>query len=188
MSEPTALYRLFDKNDVLLYVGISCKPSVRFSQHKAQKSWWPDVVRKDVEWMESWGAAALAEENAIYQEDPVWNISRPRPRALAQQVPSEEQGPGTPTPSAEAMSRRLAIENSLREAVQRRRQSDEGAARARADIDRIVLGLLEQNPAWDREQLAEHAGLSPARIRAIAKQGGIPPLKPGGPGRRFMKE
>lgn len=176
MSEPTAVYRLFDKDGTLLYVGITCKPPRRFSQHKTQKPWWPDVIRKDVEWMESWGDAARAEEDAIRQEIPLWNISRPLHCApLVHRGPARERVPTSPEPTAEEISQRLAIENSLREAVQRRKRHDEDAAKARTDIDRIVLGLLKQDPMWDRKELAEHAKLSPSRIRAIAKEGGIPP-------------
>ena len=75
----------------------------------------------------------------------------------------------------------------LREAVQRRQHHDEGAAKARTDIDRLVLDLLKQDPTRDREEVAELAGLSPVRVRAIAREGGIPPLKRGGPGRRVTK-
>ncbi|MEU0236821.1 winged helix-turn-helix transcriptional regulator [Nocardiopsis sp. NPDC006198] len=75
----------------------------------------------------------------------------------------------------------------LREAVKLRQEHDEGAAKARKDIDRLVLELLQQDPTRDREELAEIAGLSDRTVRAIAKAGGIPPLKPGGVGRRVTK-
>ena len=75
----------------------------------------------------------------------------------------------------------------LKEAVKLRQHHDEGAAKARASIDRLVLELLKQDPARDREKLAEIAGLSDRTVRAIAKEGGIPPLKPGGRGRRVTK-
>ncbi|WP_160051182.1 hypothetical protein [Nocardiopsis sp. FR26] len=77
--------------------------------------------------------------------------------------------------------------DALREAVKRRQHHDEGAAQARTDIDNLVLELLKQDPARDREELAELADVSPVKIRAIAKAGGIPPLKRGGPGRRVTK-
>lgn len=75
----------------------------------------------------------------------------------------------------------------LREAVKRRQQGDEIAAKARTDIDRLVLELLQQDPTRDREELAELADVSPRTVRAIAQKGGIPPLKRGGPGRRVTK-
>ena len=39
----TTLYRFFDADDLLLYVGISDKPLSRFAQHSADKTWWPEV-------------------------------------------------------------------------------------------------------------------------------------------------
>lgn len=75
----------------------------------------------------------------------------------------------------------------LREAVRRRQKHDEGAARARKDIDQLVLELLKQDPTRDREEIAELAEVSARTVREIAKAGGIPPLKPGGPGRRVTK-
>lgn len=75
----------------------------------------------------------------------------------------------------------------LKEAVKLRQHHDEGAAQARSTIDRLVLDLLKQDPTRDREELAELAELSPRTVRAIAKEGGIPPRKPGGRGRRVTK-
>ena len=40
----TALYRLYDDDGELLYVGITDSPGTRMAQHKAQKAWWGDVI------------------------------------------------------------------------------------------------------------------------------------------------
>ncbi|GAA4824021.1 hypothetical protein [Streptomyces ziwulingensis] len=45
-SERTALYRLHDTDDRLLYVDISQDPSRRFENH-ADKSWRPEVARTE---------------------------------------------------------------------------------------------------------------------------------------------
>lgn len=39
----TTLYRFFDSEGLLLYVGISDSPLARFAQHSADKAWWTDV-------------------------------------------------------------------------------------------------------------------------------------------------
>jgi len=70
---PTALYRLYGEDDILLYVGITGNPSTRFAQHAADKHWWPNVVRKDVEWYTRRSYALAAEEAAIRKHGPVWN-------------------------------------------------------------------------------------------------------------------
>ncbi|CAL9646934.1 type II toxin-antitoxin system prevent-host-death family antitoxin [Streptomyces sp. enrichment culture] len=69
----TALYRLFDAADTLLYIGISHQPEVRFAQHSKLKEWWPRVVRREVEWFDDRPTAAKAEEEAIRAEDPEHN-------------------------------------------------------------------------------------------------------------------
>lgn len=69
----TALYRLFDADGLLLYVGISHKPDVRWGQHSEDKPWWPAVDRRAVEWHETRSAAEKAELTAIAGERPLHN-------------------------------------------------------------------------------------------------------------------
>lgn len=69
----TALYRLYDEADVLLYIGISHQPDVRFEQHAKTKEWWPQVARREVRWFDDRPTAAVAEATAIRSEDPEHN-------------------------------------------------------------------------------------------------------------------
>lgn len=69
----TALYRLYDEAGVLLYIGISHQPDVRFEQHSKVKEWWPQVVRREVEWFDDRPSAAASEADAIRSEDPEHN-------------------------------------------------------------------------------------------------------------------
>jgi prevent-host-death family protein len=78
-DKPTALYRLYDEGGRLLYIGISYQPEVRFEQHGEQKSWWPEVARRDLQWFADRPTAATAETLAIQTEDPEYNgTSSPR--------------------------------------------------------------------------------------------------------------
>lgn len=77
MPERTALYRLFDKAGDLLYVGITNDPEVRWSYHARQKTWWPEVNRRAVEWKATRVEAEAAEAEAIGREAPRWNVIRP---------------------------------------------------------------------------------------------------------------
>jgi len=81
-AERTALYRLFDDDESLLYVGISQDPTVRWRQHVGNKPWASQVVMRVIEWYESRSAALLAEIRAIRTEHPLHNIVRYRPRAV----------------------------------------------------------------------------------------------------------
>jgi predicted GIY-YIG superfamily endonuclease len=69
----TALYRFYDSDDDLIYVGITSDPEVRFAQHAADKAWWPDVVRRDVIWYGRRADALAAEEAAIKKHVPCHN-------------------------------------------------------------------------------------------------------------------
>lgn len=73
-QDRTALYRLHDAEGVLLYVGITSDPQQRFSAHKQDKPWWPDVARKSIEWYDTRADAELAEEAAIKIKSPRYNI------------------------------------------------------------------------------------------------------------------
>lgn len=89
MNEKTALYRLFNADDRLLYVGISNDPKVRWKQHLGDKSWAPDVVMRVIEWYESRSAALLAEIKAIKNERPEHNVVHRHP----QPAPAEPREP-----------------------------------------------------------------------------------------------
>lgn len=71
----TDLYRFYDADGVLLYVGISLSAIQRASQHRAEKEWWSSVAHMDVERIDGDRAAAeLAEREAIKTERPVHNV------------------------------------------------------------------------------------------------------------------
>lgn len=68
----TALYRLFDAEGRLLYVGIAFNPRSRWAGHSS-KSWWKDVAEKRVEWHATRHEALAAERLAIVDELPLYN-------------------------------------------------------------------------------------------------------------------
>jgi predicted GIY-YIG superfamily endonuclease len=82
---PTALYRFFDADGKLLYVGVTGDLRTRFAQHASVKSWWSDVARKTVAWHATRARALAAEAEAIAAEEPEHNIAEIcaalRPRA-----------------------------------------------------------------------------------------------------------
>lgn len=72
-SRRTALYRLFDAEGRLLYIGIAFNPDSRWAGHAASKSWWLDVAEKRIEWHETRSKAVAAERAAIAAELPLYN-------------------------------------------------------------------------------------------------------------------
>lgn len=73
-KEQTALYRLFGEDGTLLYVGVAVNPRTRWSVHSREKSWWPEVASRSVEWHEDRPAAEAAEAAAIVTEAPRYNV------------------------------------------------------------------------------------------------------------------
>lgn len=73
----TALYRLYDAEGVLLYVGVSDELKTRFKAHPASKPWWPSVHSRRIEWFDNRLDAEVAEQAAIHDEGPLWNRDSP---------------------------------------------------------------------------------------------------------------
>lgn len=72
-ERPTDLYRHFDKDGRLLYVGISFRAIVRQAAHSNAAPWWDDVATITVERFETRKAAKSAERRAIETEKPLHN-------------------------------------------------------------------------------------------------------------------
>lgn len=69
------LYRLYDADGRLLYIGISYSAIARYAQHKADKPWIGDVCRIDIETHEVSRAEILEiERQAIISERPQHNV------------------------------------------------------------------------------------------------------------------
>lgn len=73
----TAVYRLYDAADTLLYVGVSWNPTVRLGSHAVDKAWWPQVARTAIEWHNDRVTALQHEAQAILDEDPQFNAAKP---------------------------------------------------------------------------------------------------------------
>jgi len=69
----TALYRFYDADGCLLYVGITHDIEERWAQHAHYKTWWLDAVRHTVDWFGTRTPAHTAEVVAIRDEKPIYN-------------------------------------------------------------------------------------------------------------------
>lgn len=74
MTEQTALYRHFDSEGKLLYVGISNDPCRRLSEHEKTKDWKSEIRDIKIEYFETREIALLAEQLAIKVEKPLHNV------------------------------------------------------------------------------------------------------------------
>lgn len=73
-DESTTLYRIFDSENHLLYVGISGNLGRRMSQHSKDKWWWKSADHITVEHFRWRADAEEAEVYAIRTEYPAYNI------------------------------------------------------------------------------------------------------------------
>jgi len=72
-----AVYKLYDEEGDLLYVGMSDYPWRRMNQHKRTKDWFGYVRSVEFEWYSPPEFAASRERLAILIEGPMFNKRRP---------------------------------------------------------------------------------------------------------------
>ena len=102
----TALYRFFDQEERLLYVGVAFDPEARWKDHATFKPWWPLVARRVVEWHDSRTEALIAEAETIRAERPLHNIKgSDLPRVGARPQPAAPRAERLDMPTTEARVR-----------------------------------------------------------------------------------
>jgi DNA-binding transcriptional regulator YiaG len=103
MDRRTALYRFYALDGALLYIGVSLNYRSRWKQHAANKTWWPQVERRTIEWHDSYPAALLAATAAIGAERPKYNIRHNGPNRTPAPPRPVIREPRWPTKEARAL-------------------------------------------------------------------------------------
>lgn len=75
MKQQHTLYRLYNADGDLLYIGITLNPFKRISEHKRTKEWFDEVANIRLERFPTLAAVAAAEIEAIRTEKPRENIT-----------------------------------------------------------------------------------------------------------------
>lgn len=74
-ATPTfTLYRFYDTHGALLYVGRTINIPARLTNHRRQKTWWPDVADIRLQQLDTHEALVEAERSAIINEHPMHNV------------------------------------------------------------------------------------------------------------------
>lgn len=73
MAKPTSLYRFYDQDERLLYVGVTSVPRWD-GGHRRDKAWWEEVAVAKVEHFPERTTALTAERYAIQHEKPEYNV------------------------------------------------------------------------------------------------------------------
>ena len=87
------LYRIFDGDNALLYVGATTNPKLRFTDHP-RKDWWTEAALITLEHCGSLDELIAAERCAIETENPVHNVIYSKPAHWARK-PRGKRGDGT---------------------------------------------------------------------------------------------
>lgn len=84
MTMPHVVYRAFDAEGSLLYVGCTSSLTKRSDQHARGSAWWPYMARIEHRAYATYAQARFAETLAIRTESPLFNLRGrdvPEPRA-----------------------------------------------------------------------------------------------------------
>lgn len=73
-NDETELYRHYNSDGDLLYIGISISTMLRLSGHRKDSAWFKEIETIKIERFSSRRAAFVAEEAAIKLEKPKYNI------------------------------------------------------------------------------------------------------------------
>jgi hypothetical protein len=85
-AKETILYRHFNKNNQLLYVGISISVMVRLQKHSTVPPWWRNISHITFERFSCRAAAIAAEQMAIEKEKPLHNIMGKTTDIIAEEI------------------------------------------------------------------------------------------------------
>lgn len=80
MAGKCALYRHFDAEGTLLYVGISMRPFTRTKEHVTLSGWADQIANIRIEYFPTRKEAMEAEARAVVDENPVHNIRLRKPK------------------------------------------------------------------------------------------------------------
>ena len=108
-GDGVALYRFFDCDGELLYVGITGNFSQRWQDHASSKPWYGSINRMTVVWYKDAAAAVEAETEAIDSELPRYNVAK-NPAAIPVARPRRSGRPSSgwparPTPGSPSAAR-----------------------------------------------------------------------------------
>jgi predicted GIY-YIG superfamily endonuclease len=73
-DEPHAVYRIFNHDGRLIYIGASYDPEARIKVHRREQSWGHEIASHTEVWYPTRREALAAEHRAIAAENPDYNV------------------------------------------------------------------------------------------------------------------
>lgn len=99
LARPHALYRMYDVDNCLIYVGCTVTPMTRIEVHHRWKSWAERVATVTIRWLPTWAEARQAEALAIMNEQPLFNRTGPDPDGVKHKQGRPPRGDGELCPT-----------------------------------------------------------------------------------------
>lgn len=95
MTNHNVLYRIYNKEGALLYVGATTNPSLRFNYHAQNRLWWGEASEIKLQHCGSVDELAEAELTAIQTEKPKFNLLHSKPATWSRKPRQRRAGGGT---------------------------------------------------------------------------------------------
>lgn len=159
----TAVYRLYDAGDDLIYVGITNDPRIRWSGHAHQKPWWGSVTLREVEWYATREEAEIVEAEVISTLRPKWNIDGGEPRRGQPGSPSGHLRDG------------WKPDERILQLVDQYDQEQRNLAQARDTLEAEIVRVMRTGVAASR--IAKFLPISTPKLQAMGKRAGVPLLR-----------
>jgi hypothetical protein len=160
----TAVYRLFNAADTLIYIGIGKDPRKRWREHAKTKDWWPEVTTREIEWCETREEAEGIESGTIATKRPRYNNHPGMPGRTAGAFPNTQKRAGW-TPSEELLDLFAKHNDEL-----------QAAGRTRDVIESRLVAIMRAGVTASR--ISKFTPWRPATMLAMAKEAGIPARVP----------
>lgn len=159
----TAVYRLHDQHNDLIYVGITNNPPQRWRLHAYEKPWWGDVALREVEWFATREEAEAVEAQLISWHRPKWNIDGGEPPR------------GKPGSSAGHLRKGWEPDDHIRALVARYDEEQRNLAHARDELESEIARVMQTGVSATR--ISKFLPFSAPMIQAIGKRAGVPLLR-----------
>jgi GIY-YIG catalytic domain len=185
-GEPTAVYRFYDRDCTLLYVGISSNLGTRWASHATVKTWWKLVATRTVAMYGSRDEAEEAEKVAIRTENPVHNVvgrkeptPKPKPKPPARKAPLTFQERFDAIRRAQSLRETFVFHESFLDKIDAYAEAHEHDRYMALCILLVIgLGKAEEEDAEHEAQMAAlRAEIAELEAHGVPLGADVPPVR-----------
>jgi hypothetical protein len=156
------MYRLYDRDGVLIYAGISNLPHLRWNWHAENQPWWHEVVTREIEWFDTRALAEAAEARCISASRPRYNTDWGFPDRKPIYGSSNPRKGWTP-------------DQTFHDLFARHEADLQAAAQSRDEIEAEIARVMWTGVSASR--IAKFTTWRTPTIQAIGKKFGVPLLR-----------